>query len=128
MERALLFALALVLALPVSARNRDTEEAAIDAHVYLSSSAALRANVLDVQEEFLPDGTLRIHLLGAAKTSRDTKLRYRVLWFNESGIPIKTVMSTWKPITLRGRRPFDITGISPSPAATDYRIEIEPQP
>lgn len=128
MQRALLSTFALAIALSASAGSRDSAEAAVDARVFLSSSAALRARVLDVQEEFLSDGTLRIHVQGTAKTSRDFVLRYRVLWFNESGIPIKTVMSTWKTLTVRGRRPFDITGVSPNPSATDYRIEIEPKP
>lgn len=78
-----------------------------------------------VSDYRLESGELQIVVSGRSTAAFRHSARYRAQWLDDAGRPIDTVLSTWNPIELDARRPFDLTFVAPGPRASDYRIEIE---
>ena len=49
---------------------------------------------------------------------------YKVEWYNEMGMPIKSIMSTWKTASIVKNMPFNWDAVSPSPKARSFKVMI----
>lgn len=78
-----------------------------------------------VNDNRLPDGSLQVVVWGYSNSRHDRPTRYRALWTDSAGHPIRTTVSNWFPINLEGKRPFDLTMVGPGNRAVGYRVEIE---
>lgn len=125
--RSQLFIVLLVLSLAAcSTASRLTPE--IAARIHIAESARTTVYILDVHESYLRDGIRQLAISGKAKNLEPIKIRYRVVWFDESGAPIKTAVSAWKSMRMVQGKLFDLRVVAPSTKAVDYRIEFERSP
>ena len=58
------------------------------------------------------------------KAKRDTNINYRFKWLDDSGMKV-TDDEVWNPKVIYAGQTFELTGIAPTPMATDFVIEIE---
>ena len=63
------------------------------------------------------------------ETYEDTELYYRIVWFDESGMPINTAVLD-RPVQSRVRRdiPFNWSAIAPNADANSYQVYISKRP
>ena len=54
-----------------------------------------------------------------------TKVRYKVEWFNDSGVMLNTILSNWKVKAMLPKKPYSISFIAPNEDAVTYKIFIE---
>lgn len=68
------------------------------------------------------DGHTLVNVSGIGTT--DQTVYYKVDWFNEFGMPMKSIMSTWKSAKIVKNMPFNWSAVSPSPKATTFKVLI----
>jgi len=78
-----------------------------------------------VSDHALEGGIKQAVVTGKSTARHDRPIRYRALWSDSEGRPIKTVVSTWGEMTLAGRRPFNMEFVAPGNRARAYQVEIE---
>ncbi len=82
-------------------------------------------NLYAVSDTVLHDGNIQVVVSGRSSSQLEQRLRYRAIWFDASGAPINTVVSSWNRMTLQKGQPFDIKLIGPGRHAARYRIEFQ---
>lgn len=55
---------------------------------------------------------------------RDMNINYRFKWLDNSGMKVADD-EVWNPKVIYAGQTFELTGIAPTPMATDFMIEIE---
>lgn len=78
-----------------------------------------------VSEHILDGGEVQVVVFGQSTAGYSRSIRYRALWSDAEGRPIKTTVSTWSEMTLDAHRPFSMQFVGPGPRARSYRVEIE---
>ena len=73
--------------------------------------AVKRNNLLTVQASFINESSSRI------------QYNYRFKWLDDSGIKVSDD-EVWKPQSAFGGQTFELTGVAPTPMATDFVIEL----
>lgn len=68
------------------------------------------------------DGHILVNISGLGTTNQ--VVYYKVEWYNEMGMPIKSIMSTWKTASIVKNMPFNWDVVSPSPKAKSFKIMI----
>lgn len=68
------------------------------------------------------DGHILLNISGVGLTNQ--VVYYKVDWFNELGMPIKSIMSTWKSVSIVKNVPFNWEAVSPTPKAVSYKVII----
>ncbi len=68
------------------------------------------------------DGHMLVNITGIGTTNQ--VVYYKVEWYNEMGMPIKTIMSTWKSASIVKNMPFNWDVVSPNPQAKSFKIMI----
>lgn len=68
------------------------------------------------------DGDILVNVSGIGETNQ--VVYYKVEWYNEFGMPIKTILSTWKSASIIKGMPFNWSAVSPSPKAVRFKILI----
>lgn len=68
------------------------------------------------------DGHILVNISGIGETNQ--VVYYKVEWYDAYGMPIKTIMSSWKSASIVKNMPFDWSAVSPSPKATGFKIMI----
>lgn len=58
------------------------------------------------------------------QASRDMNINYRFKWLDNSGMKVADD-EVWNPKVIYAGQTFELTGIAPTPMATDFMIEIE---
>lgn len=72
-------------------------------------------------------GTLRVAVSAVPTAGGEQKLRYRVLWYDASGSPIESSVSSWQSRVLGDRQTFDFIAVAPAARAVSYIVEFERQ-
>jgi len=70
------------------------------------------------------NGLLRVQVDLRNTRYRTERIIYRFSWFDEKGIEVPSIQSTWTVRTLNGGETIQITGIAPDPRVTDSMISI----
>lgn len=68
------------------------------------------------------DGHILVNISGTGTTNQ--VIYYKVEWYNEMGMPIKSIMSTWKIASIVKNMPFNWAEVSPTPKAKSFKIVI----
>ena len=58
------------------------------------------------------------------QANRDMNINYRFKWLDNSGMKVADD-EVWNPKVIYAGQTFELTGIAPTPMATDFMIEIE---
>ncbi len=72
----------------------------------------------------LTNGLLEAQVRGQNIKGRDIQFEYRFIWLDKDGIRIDTDMTTWKPLPLHAKEIALMTGIAPTPEATDFLMAV----
>lgn len=70
-------------------------------------------------------GFTEVQLSGYNASSSIRKVEYRITWFDEQGMAIKTILSRWNKTTLVNKNPFYIHFVSPQNNISSYVIQIQ---
>lgn len=68
------------------------------------------------------DGLILLNITG--ESSVNQVVFYKVEWFNNLGMPIKSIMSTWNTVSIVKNIPFNWNAVSPTPKAVSYKVII----
>lgn len=68
------------------------------------------------------DGHTLVNISGVG--TRYDDVYYKVEWYNEMGMPVKSILSTWKSAKIVKNMPFSWDAVSPSPKATSFKVII----
>jgi uncharacterized protein YcfL len=69
-------------------------------------------------------GLLEAQVRGQNVKHKDIQYEYRFVWLDQDGIRLDTQMSIWKPLALHPKEVALMTGIAPSPDATDFLMSV----
>lgn len=70
------------------------------------------------------NGLLEVQVRGQNVKGKDVQFEYRFIWLDEDGIKLDTQMTTWKPLSLHAKEEAFMTGIAPTPEATDFLMAV----
>ena len=76
--------------------------------------------VLDMEQS----GLLRFDLEIVNRQRASTVLQYQVMWYDDNGMSIPSVMSRWNRFVIQKHSSYRIFSISPSPKAYSAKINI----
>jgi uncharacterized protein YcfL len=91
-------------------------------------SDILGLKVIDVFENFAPDGTPIVIFVAQSSNISRQSLRLRALWFDSTGTPMRTAVSNWQQRTLESGQKLELRFVGPSVNAQTYRIEVQKNP
>jgi uncharacterized protein YcfL len=72
----------------------------------------------------LVNGLLEVQVRGQSVTDKDVQFEYRFVWLEKDGMRLDTEMTTWKPLALHANEVALMTGIAPTPQASDFLLAI----
>lgn len=81
--------------------------------------------ITDIKGRIKADGFMQAQVIGENSSSSYQKLMYRVVWFDNNGFIIDTILSKWKNAPAYANQPFSINAISPTTKAKTFRIYIK---
>lgn len=70
------------------------------------------------------NGLLEAQVRGQNIKGKDVQFEYRFVWLDQDGIRLDTEMTTWKPLALHAKEVALMTGIAPTPEATDFLMAV----
>ncbi|NCC60132.1 MAG: DUF1425 domain-containing protein [Verrucomicrobiae bacterium] len=70
------------------------------------------------------NGLLEAQVRGLNIKGKDVQFEYRFVWLDQDGIRLDTEMTTWKPLALHAKEVAFMTGIAPTPEATDFLMAV----
>ena len=82
-------------------------------------------DVVNVAESKGPGGEIKLGVTFASISTNPAAGYYSVVWFDESGIPIDTILSRQTPINLSSKEQRSVAAIAPGPRAKSYGIILE---
>lgn len=85
----------------------------LDNHIRVTERSTRRTN-----------GLLEAQVRGQNVSRQDVQFEYRFIWLDADGIRVDTGSSTWKQISLHAKESAFMTGICPSPDATDFLMSV----
>ena len=95
-----------------------------DKRVALNKNVKGDLDVSDVQMHRNHAGFLEVHISGENDGNKYFKSEYRIVWLDEDGFPLDSLLSTWTPFPVFEDTEFHITAVAPHPRAVDFRIVI----
>jgi uncharacterized protein YcfL len=103
------------------------EEAAIVGQSIIanSRSVASKLAVGGVRSWRDPAGRLNVQVQLANKGHGDVKFQYYFEWMDESGFMLPKDTTGWTPQVVYGYARREIVGVAPSPAAANFRMQID---
>ena len=85
-------------------------------------------NVLDVVEGYSPDGIKAITLQAVSESGARQSLRLRAYWYNQQGLPIDSVVSSWQFKQVESGQNFNVIFVAPNSKAADFKVYIQKDP
>ena len=85
----------------------------LDNHIRVTERSTKRTN-----------GLLEAQVRGLNVSRKDVQFEYRFIWLDSSGIRIDSEMSQWKQMPLHSKESAFMTGIAPTPDATDFLLSV----
>lgn len=95
-----------------------------------SSNVSYSGNRLEVVDlQAWEQGNLGLKVMVAVEINdslpKMKKFRHRILWYTNSGQPIRTTLSYWQNAEEKRGTRQEYAYVAPSPEARSYRVEIE---
>jgi len=82
--------------------------------------------VTDIRLTSEPSSHYTLQANVANNTDGIVPVEYRVVWLDEAGAELQSVVSTWQFMSAAPREVFGLTATAPSPEAVDFRLYIQP--
>jgi uncharacterized protein YcfL len=98
-----------------------------DKRVFLNDNVDGDLDVSEVKMQRNHAGFLEVHIRGDNDAGKYFKPEYRIVWFDESGFPLDSLLSAWTPFPVFDDAEFYITAVAPHPRAVDFKIIIRKQ-
>jgi len=80
--------------------------------------------ITDIKGRIKDDGFMKVQVSGENVSKKYHLLEYKVLWFDEDGFVIETLLSKWKDAPAYASQPFHVGAISPNTKAKTFRLYI----
>lgn len=118
-------ALAAVLAGGCFSSTSTTVEKMGEAYRVVAHSLLLNNHIQVIERSTRrTNGLLEAQVRGQNMKGKDIQFEYRFIWLDADGMRLDTEMSTWKPLALSGKEVAFMTGIAPTPDATDFLMAV----
>ena len=114
---ASLVALAAMASLPLSAQSQSMESK-------LRRMGQTKTLKFDDLRAVKRNNLLTVQATLVHQAKRDMNINYRFKWLDNSGMKVADD-EVWNPKVIYAGQTFELTGIAPTPMATDFMIEIE---
>ena len=127
MKTALLCLLTMVVvATSGCISSAPTEVEKRGAEYYVTVNSLILDNHIRVTERSTrrTNGLLEAQVRGQNVSMKDVQFEYRFIWLDAEGVQVDTGSSTWKQISLHAKESAFMSGICPSPDATDFLMSI----
>lgn len=112
-----LVALAAMTCLPLSAQSQTMESK-------LRRMGQTKTLKFDDLRAVKRNNLLTVQATLVHQANRDMNINYRFKWLDNSGMKVADD-EVWNPKVIYAGQTFELTGIAPTPMATDFMIEIE---
>jgi uncharacterized protein YcfL len=112
-----LVALAAVVCLPLSAQAQTMESK-------LRRMGQTKTLKIEDLRQVRRNNLLTVQATLVHQAKRDMNINYRFKWLDNSGMKVADD-EVWNPKVIYAGQTFELTGIAPTPMATDFQIEIE---
>ena len=80
--------------------------------------------IVDIKGRVKSDGFMKVQVSGENLSDEYQLLEYRVVWFDEDGFVIDSLLSKWQTAPAYAAAPFHVSAISPSTKAKTFRLYI----
>jgi uncharacterized protein YcfL len=80
--------------------------------------------IVDIKGKKQADGFMKTQIVGKNNADHYQKLQYKIVWLDNDGFAIKSVLSKWRDISADANQEFYITNISPTTKASDFKVYI----
>jgi len=90
--------------------------------VYNSSTVKKKLSIESVNTQVTVNGLFQVQAVVRSKYKDSQNIQYKYEWLNDDGIQLAS--SPWKPIVVYGSAVAQLSGVSPSSAAKNYRLLI----
>ena len=67
---------------------------------------------------------MKTQITGKNSANHYQKLEYKIIWLDDNGFVINTILSKWRDVSADANQEFYITNISPNTKASDFRLHI----
>ncbi len=95
-----------------------------DKRVTLSDNVASDIDIGKVTTHRNAAGFMEVVIVGENDKGKYFKSEYRIIWLDDRGAQLETILSKWTPFPVHEETEFRITAVAPHPRATDFRIVI----
>ncbi len=101
----------------------------IDKRVQPDASLRKTIEIIQVNEGIVSGNLTKIQVILHNKKSTSRTINYSWEWFDQNGIIINSISTTWKPLRLIGKEKKAISAVAPKPQAVDFLLKLqEPRP
>ena len=90
--------------------------------VYNSSIVQKRITIESVNTEVMANGLYKVQAVVRSKYRETQNIQYKYEWLNDEGMMIAT--TPWKPTVVYGQATANLSAVSQSSAAKNYRLLI----
>ena len=80
--------------------------------------------ITDIKGGKREDGFMRTQIEGENLSGSYKQLEYKIVWLDDDGFVIKSILSNWRKFSAEANQPFYITNIAPNAKASDFRLYI----
>ena len=80
--------------------------------------------VTDIKGRKKADGFMQAQVIGENTSDTYQRLEYKIVWFDNEGFVIKSILSKWRETPAYANQPFHISNISPSTKAKTFRVYL----
>ena len=80
--------------------------------------------ITDIKGGKRKDGFMRTQIEGENLSGSYKQLEYKIVWLDDDGFVIKSILSKWRKFSAEANQPFYITNIAPNTKASDFRLYI----
>ncbi len=123
-----LFALALAGCSTVNTVERAEPEMTPDyiatKKVVTDPGLADIVSIEDVIQSTVSGNLLKIQVELKNKTNEYHRFLYRFQWFDKDGMQVTRSAPPWRTSQVEGRQTVYVSGVSPSPDAADFRLQL----
>jgi uncharacterized protein YcfL len=78
----------------------------------------------DIKGKKQRDGFMKTQITGRNTSNSYQQLEYKIVWLDNDGFVIKSILSNWRKVSADKNQDFYITNISPNTKANDFRLYI----
>ena len=82
-------------------------------------------SIKDIKGRQKADGFLQVQVTGENLTNNYFKVSYQIIWMDENGFKIDSILSEWRDIPAYPNQPFYIHASSPNTKTESFRLYLK---